>query len=244
MKYLKKTFDFEGIGVTLASGKEIRRWAERKLPNGKIIGEVSSADTVRLKNLKPIKDGLFCERIFGPVKDFVCSCGKYHKIKREKQNQHFSYSYYCQQCEVAITTAKERRYRLGYIRLHSLVTHLWFFKNRSANPLPEWVEIDKKLLELISYCAVEFIQYNYPQTTFSKKWYSNPDQPKHFLGPQYITFSNYFLIQSNWLHFFEIKSDFLWFEKLYFQNRKKFLNIVNCKKGVDKKNSFLKKKKV
>ena len=215
MKYLTKPFDIQAIGITIASGKEIRNWAERYLQNGKVIGEVTTADTVRLKTLKPIKDGLFCERIFGPVKDFVCSCGKYHKNIRDLKKDQVHESYYCPECEVAITIAKERRYRLGFIRLHSLVTHVWFFKDNAYNPLPEWLEVDKKLLELISYCSVEFLEYDYPQTIQTQKWNSKPFVRNHHIGTLNIKFSHYFFIQSNWLHFFQKKFTFFWFLQRY-----------------------------
>lgn len=240
MKYLTKPFDIQAIGITIASGKEIRNWAERYLQNGKVVGEVTTADTVRLKNLKPIKDGLFCERIFGPVKDFVCSCGKYHKTIRDLKKDQVHQSYYCPECQVAITIAKERRYRLGFIRLHSLVTHVWFFKDNAYNPLPEWLELDKKLVELISYCGVEFLEYDYPQTIQTQKWNSKPFVRNHHLGTLNIKFSHYFFIQSNWLNFFQKKLTFFWFLKRYSHIQKKIFSKIHWKIHLVQTDPFLK----
>nr|YP_009105910.1 beta' subunit of RNA polymerase [Microthamnion kuetzingianum]AIT94718.1 beta' subunit of RNA polymerase [Microthamnion kuetzingianum] len=110
----------ESLEIGLASPETIRQWAEKVLPNGKIFGEVTSPQTVNYKSLKPVKKGLFCERIFGPVEDFVCSCGK-----KPEQNQR-----YCNDCDVEYTSSKVRRYRLGYIELGSPVAHVWYFKGR------------------------------------------------------------------------------------------------------------------
>ena len=101
----------------------MRKWAERILPNGKIVGEVTSRETLNHNTLNPEKGGLFCERIFGPVKDFECSCGR----KKNKIQQQF-----CPNCEVEFTSAQVRRYRLGYIELASPVTHVWYLKRKKT----------------------------------------------------------------------------------------------------------------
>ena len=76
LKLAQRRVLIDSIKIGLASPMQIQKWAERELPNGKKIGRVTNPKTVDYKTLKPVKDGLFCERIFGPVKDFVCACGK------------------------------------------------------------------------------------------------------------------------------------------------------------------------
>ena len=88
----------------------------------KFLGKVTSSQTVNYKTLKPEKGGLFCERIFGPIKDFECSCGR-------KKNQ--IHQQYCSECFVEFTSSRVRRYRLGYIQLVSPVTHVWYLKTPS-----------------------------------------------------------------------------------------------------------------
>jgi DNA-directed RNA polymerase subunit beta' len=133
----------DSIRVGLAPPELIKKWAERTLSNGKIVGQVTSSQTVNYKTLKPEKDGLFCERIFGPVKDFECSCGR----KKNKTQQQF-----CPDCNVEFTSARVRRYRLGYIQLVSPVTHVWYLKGR-----PSYISIllgmRRKEVEAITYCT-------------------------------------------------------------------------------------------
>jgi len=138
-----KATKIDSIRVGLAPPELIKRWAERTLPNGKIVGQVINSQTVNYKTLKPEKDGLFCERIFGPVKDFECSCGR----KKNKTQQQF-----CPDCNVEFTSARVRRYRLGYIQLVSPVTHVWYLKGR-----PSYISIllgmRRKEVEAITYCT-------------------------------------------------------------------------------------------
>src|SRR5688572_10277433 len=99
---------FQKLEIGVASPKQIRQWAERFLPNGEIVGEVTSWETVNYKTLKPEPNGLFCQKVFGPVVDFTCACGKKStKIQRG----------FCPKCGVERTHSRVRRYRLGYIKL-------------------------------------------------------------------------------------------------------------------------------
>lgn len=82
----KKSQFSEYIKIQLASPERIRKWGERILPNGKIIGEVTKSETINYKTFKPETNGLFCERIFGPTKDWECSCGKYKKTRYKNSN--------------------------------------------------------------------------------------------------------------------------------------------------------------
>ena len=113
----------ESINIGLASPIRIRKWAERILPNGKKIGQVLNSKTVNYKTLKPEIGGLFCEKIFGPIKDFECLCG-FKKSKFKTQTK------FCPICDVEFTASRIRRYRLGYIKLASPVTHIWYLRGR------------------------------------------------------------------------------------------------------------------
>lgn len=115
----------ESISIGLASPVRIRKQAERTLPNGKKIGQITTSKTVDYKTFKPEPEGLFCEKIFGPVNDFECSCGiKMKKVKNQLQ--------FCPNCDIELTTSRVRRYRLGYIQLVSPVTHIWYLKGRPS----------------------------------------------------------------------------------------------------------------
>ena len=119
-KNRKKSLD--SIGIGLASPEEIRRWGERRLPNGKVVGKVDKDHTVDYESLKPIEGGLFCERIFGPVEDFSCSCER----RGEKGEQ------FCPECEVEFTKSQVRRTRMGYIPLAVPVAHVWYLRGRPS----------------------------------------------------------------------------------------------------------------
>ncbi|RYE03101.1 MAG: DNA-directed RNA polymerase subunit gamma, partial [Rickettsiaceae bacterium] len=109
----------ESLQVGLAWDSQIKKWAERELPNGEVVGRIKNAQTVNYKTLKPVKDGLFCEKIFGPIKDFECACG----FKQTRGG-------FCPQCNVEFTRSEVRRYRLGYFQLPSAVTHVWYLRGR------------------------------------------------------------------------------------------------------------------
>ncbi len=110
-KERKKPTDFKSIRIMLASPERIREWS---------YGEVTKPETINYRSFKPEKDGLFCERIFGPVKDWECSCGKYKRIRYR--------GVICDRCGVEVTRANVRRERLGHIELAVPVSHIWFFK--------------------------------------------------------------------------------------------------------------------
>ena len=102
---------FEGLRIAIASPEKIRSWS---------YGEVKKAETMNYRTLKPEKDGLFCEKIFGPTKDFECSCGKYKRLRYK--------NIICDRCGVEVTKSKVRRERMGHIELATPVSHIWFFK--------------------------------------------------------------------------------------------------------------------
>ena len=103
--------DFEGLRIGIASPEKIRSWS---------YGEVKKAETINYRTLKPERDGLYCEKIFGPTKDFECSCGKYKRLRYK--------NIVCDRCGVEVTRSKVRRERMGHIELASPVSHIWFFK--------------------------------------------------------------------------------------------------------------------
>ena len=143
LKLAQRRVLIDSIKIGLASPIQIQKWAERELPNGKKIGRVTNPKTVDYKTLKPVKDGLFCERIFGPVKDFVCACGK---------RQGGGKGRFCTECEVEWTSSRTRRYRLGYIDLASPVTHVWYIKGR-PNYIATLLGEKQRLVEAIAYCT-------------------------------------------------------------------------------------------
>lgn len=138
-----KILQVESIRIGLASPDYIKQWAERTLPNGNIVGQVTSSQTVNYKTLRPEKGGLFCERIFGPIKDFECTCGK----KRTKPYQKF-----CPDCDVEYTSSRVRRHRLGYIQLSSSVIHVWYLKGRPSY-ISTLLDMQRKKVEAITYCT-------------------------------------------------------------------------------------------
>ncbi len=114
----EQRFDYVKIG--LASPERIRLWGERTLPNGSVVGEVTKPETINYRTLKPEMDGLFCERIFGPSKDWECWCGKYKRVRHR--------GIVCERCGVEVTESRVRRHRMGYIKLAAPVTHVWYLK--------------------------------------------------------------------------------------------------------------------
>lgn len=138
-----KIIEVKSIRIGLASPNRIKKWAERTLPNGKVVGQISNSQTVNYKTLKPEKGGLFCERIFGPVNDFECACGR----KKNKPKQKF-----CPECDVEFTSSRVRRHQLGYIELVSPVTHVWYLKGRPSY-ISILLDMPKKKVEAITYCT-------------------------------------------------------------------------------------------
>jgi DNA-directed RNA polymerase subunit beta' len=117
LENLHASFDY--LRVTIASPQRIKSWSERVLPNGEIIGEVLKPETINFRSHQPEINGLFCEKIFGPIKNWKCKCGKYNGFIPDK---------ICEECQVEIIEARVRRYRMGYIDLTCPVTHLWYLK--------------------------------------------------------------------------------------------------------------------
>ena len=124
---------FESIKIGLASPDKIREWS---------YGEVKKPETINYRTLKPERDGLFCERIFGPQKDWECYCGKYKRIRYKGK--------ICDRCGVEVTRAKVRRERMGHIELAAPVSHIWYFKGIPSR-MGLILDISPRLLERVLY---------------------------------------------------------------------------------------------
>nr|YP_010018706.1 RNA polymerase beta' subunit [Primula bracteata]QOJ48321.1 RNA polymerase beta' subunit [Primula bracteata] len=149
-------YKHQQLRIGSVSSQQISAWANKILPNGEIVGEVTKPYTFHYKTNKPEKDGLFCERIFGPIKSGICACGNYRVIGDEKEDPKF-----CEQCGVEFVDSRIRRYQMGYIKLACPVTHVWYLKR-----LPSYIAnlLDKPLKELegLVYCDV------YPNFSFAR----------------------------------------------------------------------------
>nr|QWL20010.1 RNA polymerase beta' subunit [Cryptocarya brachythyrsa] len=143
-------YKHQQLRIGSVSPKKIRAWANKVLPNGEVVGEVTKPYTFHYKSNKPEKDGLFCERIFGPIKSGICACRNYRVIGDEKEDPKF-----CEQCGVEFVDSRIRRYQMGYIKLACPVTHVWYLKR-----LPSYMAnlLDKPLKELegLVYCDFSF----------------------------------------------------------------------------------------
>ena len=124
---------FDSIRIGLAAPEKIREWSH---------GEVTKPETINYRTLKPEPDGLFCERIFGPQKDWECHCGKYKRIRFKGK--------VCEKCGVEITRAKVRRERMGHIELAAPVSHIWYFKGIPSR-IGLMLDISPRLLERVLY---------------------------------------------------------------------------------------------
>ena len=126
---------FDGMRMKIASPEKIRSWSH---------GEVKKPETINYRTLKPEKDGLFCEKIFGPTKDYECSCGKYKRIRYK--------GVVCEKCGVEVTKAKVRRERMGHIELAAPVSHIWYFKGIPSK-MGLLLDMSPRILEKILYFA-------------------------------------------------------------------------------------------
>ena len=130
---------FDSIKIGLASPEQIREWS---------YGEVKKPETINYRTLKPERDGLFCERIFGPTKDWECHCGKYKRIRYKGK--------ICDRCGVEVTRAKVRRERMGHIELAAPVSHIWYFKGIPSR-IGLMLDLSPRLLEKVLYFAAYIV---------------------------------------------------------------------------------------
>ncbi len=135
---------FDKIKIGLASPEKIRKWATRKVGDKEVLGEVTKPETINYRTLKPEKDGLFCEKIFGPNKDWECHCGKYKKIRYK--------GVVCDRCGVEVTKSSVRRERMGCVELATPVSHIWYFKGIPSR-MGLILDISPRVLEKVLYFA-------------------------------------------------------------------------------------------
>src|ERR1044072_2872071 len=133
--------NFDAIEIGLASSKKIRSWSW---------GEVTKPETINYRTLKPEKDGIFCERIFGPTKDWECYCGKYKRVRYK--------GIVCERCGVEVTRSKVRRERMGHIDLAAPVSHIWFFKGVPSR-IGYLLDMAPKELEKVLYFAASIVTW-------------------------------------------------------------------------------------
>jgi DNA-directed RNA polymerase subunit beta' len=148
---------FDSIKIGLASPEKIRSWAHKVDEENR--GEVTKPETINYRTLKPEKDGLFCERIFGPTKDWECHCGKYKKIRYK--------GVVCDRCGVEITKSSVRRERMGYIELAAPVSHIWYFKGIPSR-MGLILDLSPRVLEKVLYFA-SYIVLDPGETTLEYK---------------------------------------------------------------------------
>jgi len=139
---------FTKIQIKLASPEKIKEWGTRRVGGQVIYGEVKKPETINYRTFKPEMDGLFCERIFGPTRDWECYCGKYRKLRYK--------GIICDKCGVEITSSKVRRERMGYIELAAPVAHIWFFKSVPSR-IGLVLNLSMKDLEKVLYFAAYIV---------------------------------------------------------------------------------------
>ena len=132
---------FDQLRIGLATADQIRLWSH---------GEVKKPETINYRTLRPEKDGLFCEKIFGPTKDWECYCGKYKRVRFK--------GIICERCGVEVTRSKVRRERMGHIQLASPVSHIWYFKGTPSR-LGILLDISPRNLERILYFALYIVTH-------------------------------------------------------------------------------------
>ncbi|MDD2376105.1 MAG: DNA-directed RNA polymerase subunit beta' [Clostridia bacterium] len=141
--------NFDRLGIGLASPEKMREWSK---------GEVKKPETINYRTLKPERDGLFCEKIFGPTKDWECYCGKYKKVRYK--------GIICDRCGVEVTKKKVRRERMGHIELACPISHIWYFKGIPGR-MSLMLDISPKALEKVIYFA-SYVVLDPKNTTLSK----------------------------------------------------------------------------
>jgi len=132
---MNELLDFDSLKLTLASTENIKAWS---------FGEITKPETINYRTLKPEKDGLFDERIFGPTKDWECYCGKYKRIRYR--------GIICDKCGVEVTHSRVRRERMGHIQLAAPVVHNWFFKGTPSR-LGLLLDVSPRNLDAVIYFA-------------------------------------------------------------------------------------------
>ena len=158
----EEVYLFDAISIRLASPETIRSWSR---------GEIKKPETINYRTLKPEKDGLFCERIFGPTRDWECNCGKYRRIKHK--------GIVCDRCGVEVTLSKVRRERMGHIQLAVPVSHIWFFKAMPSR-IGMLLDLNLRQLESILYYE-QYIVIDPGETPLRKKELLNEEKYQEYM---------------------------------------------------------------
>nr|YP_010132532.1 RNA polymerase beta' subunit [Geranium sibiricum]QQD90262.1 RNA polymerase beta' subunit [Geranium sibiricum] len=157
-------YKHQQLQIGLVSPQQISAWANKTLPNGEIVGEVTEIEHVEWETNKPKIGGFFCERIFGPIKSGICACGHYGEFGDQKEKRTF-----CGDCGVEFANSRIRRYQMGYIKLACPVTHVWYLRR-----LPSYIAnlLDKPLKELedLVYCDVMGLAKHFIRTNVEPEW--------------------------------------------------------------------------
>ncbi len=163
----KRTRRLHHISIGIASPEQIRGWAERRLLTGAIVGKVTNPETVEYKTHRPITDGLFCERLFGPVVDKSCSCGKYGPNAKSppEVTRRRGHIFVCPICEVEPASSSLRRVQLGFIQLFSAVTHLWYWQRKSSSitdlkssSIADFLGVETEMLKNLINCTTFLLE--------------------------------------------------------------------------------------
>ena len=153
---------FDAMQISLASPEKIREWSH---------GEVTKPETINYRTQKPEKDGLFCEKIFGPTKDYECHCGKYKRVRYK--------GIVCDKCGVEVTKSKVRRERMGHVELASPVAHIWYFRGVPSR-ISTILNMSPKQVEQVIYYAA-FVVLDPGETQFYKKQVIKDDEYREAL---------------------------------------------------------------
>ena len=153
--------NFDSIQIGIASPEKIREWSH---------GEVTKPETINYRTQKPEKDGLFCERIFGPTKDWECHCGKYKRIRYK--------GVICDKCGVEVTKSKVRRERMGHIELAAPVSHIWYFRGVPSR-MGLLLDMSPKLLEQVLNFS-SFVVLDPGNTDLMKKQVISPNEEREY----------------------------------------------------------------
>src|ERR1700756_2349321 len=138
-KQVQQDEEFDAIKIGLASPEKIRSWS---------YGEVKKPETINYRTFKPERDGLFCAKIFGPIKDYECLCGKYKRMKHR--------GVVCEKCGVEVIQSKVRRERLGHIELATPVAHIWFLRSLPSR-IGNLLDLALKDVEKVLYCEAYIV---------------------------------------------------------------------------------------
>ena len=163
MTKFNESFDY--IKINIASPERIKQWACHTLRDDPTNGEVTKSETINYRTFKPEMGGLFCERIFGPVKSWECHCGKYKRIRQQVL--------VCERCGVEVTESRVRRHRMGYIQLEYPVAHIWYVRG-----FPSYLSLllgikRRELKEIIYFNEINFRQFDNKLLNWAKNVYGN-----------------------------------------------------------------------